>query len=242
MNEIETVLSRNDFTFEEAVEYFRKKIPVDTKRFYAIADKYKTTAFTIAGYTKIQIIKKFHEELLKAIEEGETAKTFRDNMNDFLAVQGYEGLSKFQADNIFRTNTQTAYQVGAYKQMTEPTVLRLRPYWEYDAVNDSRTRPSHLELDGKVFPADSPFWDIWYPPNGYRCRCTVRTLSKRQVEQRGLKVETEVPKLVEMRNGQVVNVMPDRGFATNPAKVGYEPDLKNYPEALKKVYDSKVKK
>lgn len=61
--------------------------------------------------------------------------------------------------------------------MTEPGVKELRPYWQYDAVNDSKTRPSHLAMDGRVFMADDPIWDTWFPPNGFKCRCTVKTLS-----------------------------------------------------------------
>ena len=35
----------------------------------------------------------------------------------------------------------------------------------YDAVNDSRTRPQHLEWDGLVLPVDHSFWQIHGPPN-----------------------------------------------------------------------------
>jgi SPP1 gp7 family putative phage head morphogenesis protein len=239
MNEFESIISRNkEFTFEEALNYFKEKIPVTPEKFYEIAQEYQAHAFTVSGYTKIQVLKKFHDELVKAIEDGETMKSFRDRMNEFLETEGYEGITNFQADNIFRTNTQTAYQVGHYKQMTDPNVLKLRPYWMYDAVNDKHTRPSHLAMDGRVFPADSPIWDTWYPPNGFRCRCTVRTLSKRQVEQRGLTVETEVPKAAELKNGRFVNVLPDPSFSNNPAKVPFTPDLKGYPEALVKAYHS----
>ncbi len=108
-------------------------------------------------------------------------------MNGFLEGEGYEGVTPYQAENIFRTNIQTAYNVGHYKQMTEPGVMTLRPYWQYDAVNDSRTRPCHLAMDGRVFTADVPIWDTWFPPNGFKCRCTVRSLSRRQVERRGLR-------------------------------------------------------
>ena len=146
-------------------------------------------------------------------------------MNDFLEEEGYEGLDPFQADNIFRTNLQTAYNAGHYRQMTGPDVLRLRPYWQYDAVNDAHTRPSHLAMDGRVYPADHPVWDTWFPPNGFRCRCTVRTLSKRQVEALGFQVETEFPA-----------ILPDPHFGSNPAKVPFSPDLKGYPAPLVKAY------
>ena len=71
----------------------------------------------------------------------------------------------------------------------------------------------------------------WFPPNGFRCRCTVKTLSKRQVEARGLKVEQSAPG----------GVMPDPHFSTNPAKVRFAPDLKDYPETLVKAYQEREK-
>ena len=189
MDEIEAVFNRKDMTFEEAVKYFKERVPVSASVFYRIAEKYRGLAFTVGGYTKAQILKRFYDEILAALEDGNTLSEFRSRMNEFLTSEGYEGLDPLQADLIFRTNIQTAYNVGHYEQMTDPGVMKLRPYWQYDAVNDAHTRPSHLAMDGRVFPADSAVWDSWFPPNGFRCRCTVKTLSKRQVEARGLKVE-----------------------------------------------------
>lgn len=231
MADIETIFTRTDMTFQEAVDYFKERVPVTAEQFYKIAAEYRGLAFTVGGYTKAQILKKFYDELLAALEEGNTLSEFRENMNDFLKAEGYEGLDPVQADNIFRTNIQTAYNVGHYQQMTDPGVMRLRPYWQYDAVNDSHTRPSHLAMDGRVFPADHPVWDTWFPPNGFRCRCTVKTLSKRQVEQRGLTVETSAPRAA----------LPDPQFSTNPAKVRFKPDLKGYPEPLVKAFQEREK-
>ena len=230
MDGIDTIFSREDMTFQEAVDYFKERIPVTAETFYQIAEEYRALAFTISGYTKAQILKKFYDELLSVLEEGGTLQEFQSNMNDFLESEGYEGLAPQQAELIFRTNIQTAYNVGHYQQMTNPAVKELRPYWQYDAVNDEATRPSHLAMDGKVFPADSPVWDVWFPPNGFKCRCTVRTLSKRQVEQRGLTVEQGFPA-----------VEPDPHFGTNAAKVRFQPDLKGYPAPLAKAYRAREK-
>ena len=230
MDEIESAISRGDMTFKEAVEYFKDRVPVDSATFYKIADKYRGLAFTVSGYTKAQILKRFYDEILSALEEGRTLSEFRSSMNEFLENEGYEGLDPLQADLIFRTNIQTAYNVGHYEQMTDPGVMKLRPYWQYDAVNDTHTRPSHLAMDGKVFPADHPVWNTWFPPNGFRCRCTVRTLSKRQVEARELTVEDEFPAIA-----------PDPHFGTNPAKVKFSPDMKGYPDALVKAYQNREK-
>lgn len=241
MNEIEAVLNGGDMTFEEAVEYFRQRVPVTAKVFYSIAYDYRVLAFAVSGYSKLQILRRFYEELLAALEQGNTLAEFRDNMNGFLEREGYEGITPYQAENIFRTNIQTAYNVGHYKQMTDPEVMKLRPYWQYDAVNDSRTRPSHLAMDGRVFPADSPVWDTWFPPNGFKCRCTVRSLSRRQVERLGLRVETTAPAASMLKDGHFVNIMPDPQFASNPAKTPWRPDLKGYPEPLVKAFREREK-
>ena len=231
-------LLTKEIVFEEAVNYFKEKIPMKPSEFYKLAEEYKALAFTVSGYTKAQVLNKFYDELLKAIEEGTTMRDFKNNMNEFLEKKGYEGITAFQADNIFRTNMQTAYQVGHYKQMTSLEVLKYRPYWQYDAVNDKHTRPSHLAMDGRVFRADDPVWDVWYPPNGFRCRCGVKTLSERQVKERGLVVESEAPRAAEV-DGRFVNVLPDPSFSSNPAKVAFKPDLKDYPESIKKAYEKR---
>lgn len=236
MDEIESLITRTDMPFEEAISYFKERVPVTAKQFYQIAEEYRSLAFTVSGYTKSRILKQFYEGILTALEEGTTLSAFREQMNSFLESEGYKGLTPFQADNIFRTNIQTAYSVGHYEALTEPAVMKLRPYWQYDAVNDSHTRPSHLGMDGKVFPADSPVWDTWYPPNGFRCRCTVRSLSKRQVEQRGLVVEQEAPVAGLRPDGQFTSILPDPHFASNPAKVRFKPNLSGYPEPIVKAY------
>lgn len=231
MDGIDAVVRRKGMTFEEAVEYFKGRVPVSSAVFYSIAEEYRSLAFTVSGYTKAQILKRFYDKLLATLEEGGTLQEFRADMNDFLESEGYDGLAPQQADMIFRTNIQTAYNVGHYRQMTAPAVMALRPYWQYDAVNDTRTRPSHLEMDGRVFPADAPVWDVWFPPNGFKCRCTVKTLSRRQVEQRGLTVETEFPA-----------VAPDPHFGTNPAKTHFQPDLTGYPRPLAKAFQERERK
>ena len=94
--------------------------------------------------------------------------------------------SPYRVRTIVRTNIQTAYSAGRYRRQRE--VMAARPYWQYSAVLDASTRPSHRELDDKVFRADDPIWQRIYPPNGFNCRCRVRALSEQQVRTRGLDV------------------------------------------------------
>lgn len=50
----------------------------------------------------------------------------------------------------------------------------LYPNLRYIAVQDERTREPHAALHGCVIPIDHPFWDKYYPPNGWNCRCSVQ--------------------------------------------------------------------
>lgn len=53
----------------------------------------------------------------------------------------------------------------------------LLPLLEYDTVGDSRVRPTHVALDKIVRPVNDKFWTNYYPPNGWRCRCSVRQIT-----------------------------------------------------------------
>lgn len=57
MDEFTALFSRKDMTFEEAVAYFKERVPVTASRFYQIAAEYRTLAFTVSGYTKAQVLK-----------------------------------------------------------------------------------------------------------------------------------------------------------------------------------------
>ena len=44
---------------------------------------------------------------------------------------------------------------------------------QYRTAGDNKVRKAHRELEGITLPVSDPFWDSYYPPNGWRCRCTV---------------------------------------------------------------------
>ena len=47
------------------------------------------------------------------------------------------------------------------------------PYLQYQAVMDANTRAEHAALHGVIKRYDDDFWDEYYPPNGWGCRCEV---------------------------------------------------------------------
>jgi SPP1 gp7 family putative phage head morphogenesis protein len=51
------------------------------------------------------------------------------------------------------------------------------PLLTYVTVGDDRVRLEHRLLEGVTRPVDDAFWFIYFPPNGFRCRCIAQQLA-----------------------------------------------------------------
>lgn len=204
----------------EALAFWRDKVPMSREEFDELAEQMQARGFYVSGLTRLDQVEAVKDAIDAAVADGETFEDFKARIPEIIDQENWSGI---RLAIIYRTNVQSAYMAGRYAQMTDPAVLKARPYWRYSAVNDSRTRPAHRAMDGRVFPADRPIWDKWYPPNGYRCRCGVDTLSAREAERDGLTVETDDPtgELFEPTDpltGEKLParpLMPDNGFLRN---------------------------
>lgn len=49
---------------------------------------------------------------------------------------------------------------------------------QYRTQRDTHVRPEHAALDRVTLPMSAPFWQEFYPPNGWNCRCTVVQVRK----------------------------------------------------------------
>ena len=210
--------------FKEAEEYWADKVKLSSGDFRKLSDEAKSRAFAVSGMAKGDELETVFNSIQKAIEG---KKTFADFKKDCAEIMERRGWSSWRMENIFRTNVQGAYMAGRWKQVSR--TAQMRPYGKYSAVRDSRTRPTHAALNGKVYPLDHPFWNTWWPPNGFKCRCDVITLSQRQVEKQGLTVEKDDPtggliEPVDSKTGRKMParpLMPDTGFAHNPGKTAF---------------------
>ncbi len=185
----------------------------------------KERAFTVAKVTKADILILLKQSLENALAEGQTYKDWLKQLNPILQQKGYakrEDGSAWRKDVIYRTNIQTAYQAGRYLEMKNAS--QTHPYWQFIAVIDNRTRPNHAALNGKVIPANDPFWKTHYPPLGYNCRCRVRALTGNDIKAMGLQIYP---------GSAFLHIQPDPGFEINPAEV-WQPNLSKYPPELRK--------
>lgn len=199
----------------EAIRFLQDKVAVTREEFDRLSDAAKARAFTVSGLARVDMVEAVRRSMLDAMEQGIPLKEWKASVGQALEAAGYTGDRALRLETIFRTNVQSAYMAGRYAEMM--AMADTFPYWQYSAVNDGRTRPAHRALSGKVYPAGHPFWDTWFPPNGFNCRCSVRALTRSQVEDRGLAVESELPEEIDTASGPV-RMTPDQGFATNVGK------------------------
>ena len=204
---------------EAAIKFWKNRTPLATKELEQLDAGARSRAFTVAGLAKQDQVALVHTALRDCLEKGGTLADFKKSIAPLIQEHGWSG---YRIDNIFRTNMQTAYSAGRYAQMQ--AVKDYRPFLQYFTIEDDRRRPSHAVLHGEVYPADHEFWESNYPPNGFKCRCGVRTLSEREVAAEGLTVRTEMPSNMlysDPKTGMEYHVaLPgaDKGFASNPGK------------------------
>lgn len=129
-------------------------------------DYIRYKALTIAGVEHEELRRAVKDAIDKAIREGKTFREFRAEIDQLFDSFGVTRLSNQHIATVYRTNVFTAYSVGAQAQVD--TMRDRFPMWRYSAIKDSRTRPDHKELDGRIFRVgEGPV-----PPIDYNCRCT----------------------------------------------------------------------
>jgi SPP1 gp7 family putative phage head morphogenesis protein len=134
-------------------------------------------AFTVSGLATIDQVVAVKEKLGKIIANGGTLADFQK-----WAKEEGVGLSMPRLETIYRNNVQAAYNSGQWRSFEASKAWR--PFLMYDAINDSRTRPHHLAMDGIIRPVGDKFWETHSPPMGHRCRCTLISLNAKQAEDR----------------------------------------------------------
>lgn len=171
--------------FAEAVEYFRAKLNIPTARWDDIWKGQHAKAFTIAGAMRDDLLNDFRTAVDKAISQGTTLEEFRKDFDAIVKKYGwsYNGGRNWRSEVIYKTNIRTAYMAGRWNQLTDPDLLKLKPYLLYRHGDSRQPRLHHLAWDGLVLEADDPWWKTHYPPNGWGCKCKVFAVGQRDLER-----------------------------------------------------------
>lgn len=246
-----------DLPDEEAVAHFRAKRNRDDWHWSFdwrdVSAEEHLTQFTFAKAARLDVLEAVRMEVDRAIAEGRTLAQFTNDLKPRLQKLGWWGEQEMvdprtgekrivrvgprRLRTIFDTNLRMAHAKGRWERIE--ALKEEMPYLRYVATLDARTRPDHRRWHGTVLPVDDPWWHSHYPPNGWRCRCTVQQLSERDLRRRGRKVTPRprdgTRKWTNKRTGEILDVPRgiDPGFERNVGAI-------DRPRAAQAVLDGKT--
>lgn len=195
--------------------------------------------FTVSRLARLDLLKAMQDGIAKSVD-GDLSR--RDWMRDTKALLKREGwwgevqvldpatgeavATKFDSARlklIYDTNTRMAYSAGQWERAWRNRSSH--PYIRYITKGDERVRATHRVWNNLTLPVDDPFWERHWPPNAWRCRCRVVSLSQAEYDKRRAAgtINTEAPpeQLIEWTNkrtGEVSQIPAGiaPGFDYNP--------------------------
>lgn len=222
----------------------RARSPVPTSHYLDLFEAEHAVAGTVARSAGFDVLTDIFNGLETALKEGRTAADFAKELRPLLQAKGWWGRrdiadpvtgeisnvelgSPRRLQTIFDTNMRVSYAAGHWAQFERNKATR--PWLRYVAIMDGRTRPEHAARHNLCLRVDDPYWDKWAPPCGYGCRCTLQSLSDRDVQRLRSQLRFKPPadRMVSWTNGRTGEVQKipagiDPGWAYNPGKAGHQ--------------------
>lgn len=206
--------------FDEAIEAFRKRVPMTDKEFSALSAAAKKKAFRVAGVAQLDLVTDVWRAIDKAVAEGTSFADFKKTVGERVTAAwgGTVDSPGHRLETIFRTNVQTAYSHGRWEQLTDPDTMESHPVWMFDAVLDDRTTDICEECDGTTLPADHGWWGQHNPPLHFSCRSGIIPMTASDADA-GM---TE----------KAPRTKADDGFGAPPEDSDWVPSKSDYPSEL----------
>lgn len=121
-------------------------------------------------------IKTFHElneAFPSLLDSNGNRKTFEAFLNDVRKIDKTYNSNYLRAEyNFVQSSAEMAAKWERFSEDGDRYNL------QYRTANDGKVRPEHAALNGVTLPPSDPFWEEYYPPNGWNCRCTVVQVRK----------------------------------------------------------------
>ena len=121
-------------------------------------------------------LKTFHElneAFPSLIDENGNRKPFERFLNDVHKIDETYNRNYLRAEyNYVQSSAEMAAKWEQFAEDGDSYNL------QYRTAGDDKVRPEHAALNGVTLPMSDPFWEFYYPPNGWGCRCTVVQVRK----------------------------------------------------------------
>lgn len=121
-------------------------------------------------------LKTFHElneAFPSLLDENGNRKTFERFLNDIRKIDETYNRGYLRAEyNFVQASAEMAAKWERFAEDGNRYNL------QYRTAGDTKVRPEHAALHGVTLPMSDPFWEEFFPPNGWNCRCTVVQVRK----------------------------------------------------------------
>ena len=173
--------------FDAQIAFFKQKLNLPSEWWDDILGRAHDRAFMVAGAQKADLLQDLRGAVAKSLSGQITLDGFHKEFKAIVARNGWTGWTgegtkggeAWRANIIYQTNMASSYAAGRWKQLTDPELLKLRPYWRYHHADGVlKPRQQHVAWNGLVLPFDHPFWKTHFPPNGFGCHCWISAASQ----------------------------------------------------------------
>lgn len=148
--------------FREALDDLLRREPRLAQTAAAVAELYQREhAFALARSADLALTEQVRDFLAGGIRAGAPRSAIQE------AIARLGDFSRSYAETIYRTNLNTAFTAGRFRQVEEPGVREVIGAFEFQAVNDRDTRPNHRAAHGLVASPADTIWETLSPPLGY---------------------------------------------------------------------------
>lgn len=164
--DVQRFIRTHSDVLDGAVDTALKEVPLDD----ISVQRLKESNYVFSG------IKTFHElneAFPSLLDEEGNRKPFNQFLNDVQKVYDAYNVQYLRAEYNFAQ--ASALMAARWKQFEQDGD---RYYLQYRTVGDKRVRRTHRMLHNITMPIESPFWNKYFPPNGWGCRCTVVQVRK----------------------------------------------------------------
>lgn len=151
-----------------AVDYTIRQRPLDD----ISVQRLKESNYVFSGFKTFHELNEAFPSLLDA--DG-NRKSFERFLNDVQTVNETYNSWYLKAEYNF---AMSSADMAARWQGWWTDEDRDRYLLQYRTVGDKRVRESHRLMHNITLPITSRFWDSYFPPNGWNCRCTVARVRK----------------------------------------------------------------
>lgn len=129
-------------------------------------------------FSGIKTFQELNEAFPQLTDEDGGRKPFERFLNDVRKVDETYNSNYLRAEYNFAQ--ASAEMAGKWERIEEDGDEYLL---QYRTAGDDKVRPEHASLNGVTLPPSDTFWDEYYPPNGWNCRCSVAQVRRDKFHQ-----------------------------------------------------------